>query len=76
MVEKVFCYKNRCTAYDEYYFVYGDTLNPPKGLIIGFIIFIDGETEISIKDDSLAVPQIIELLYDCLEDKKSFKIKF
>ena len=40
------------------------------------MIIVDGETEISIKDDSVSVSQIIELMYDCLYDKKSFKIKF
>lgn len=76
MVEKVYCFKKSYKGYDEYSFVYGDTLRPQKGIIMGFMFFIDGETEISIKDDSLAVPHIIELMYDCYEDKKSFKIKF
>lgn len=75
MVEKVQCFKDIRGGWDDYYFVYGDNTKTAKGELIGFLYFIDGETEISIKDDSLAVPQIIELLYDCLEDKKSFKLK-
>lgn len=76
MVEKVHCFKDIRGGWDEYYFVYGDNTKTAKGELIGFMYIIDGETEISIKDDSLAVPQIIELMYDCLVDKKSFKIKF
>lgn len=76
MVEKVHCFKDIRSGWVDYYFVYGDNMKKTKGEMIGFLYFIDGETEISIKDDSLAVPQIIELMYDCSEDKKSFKIKF
>lgn len=76
MVEKVHCFKNTRSGWDDYYFVYGDNTKTAKGELIGFLYFIDGETEISIKDDSLVVPQIIELMYDCCEDKKSFRIKF
>lgn len=54
----------------------GDNPKKTKGDLIGFLYIIGDETEISIKDDSLAVPHIIELMFDCFEDKKSFKIKF
>lgn len=76
MVEKVRCFKDNRSDWVDYYFVYGDNAEKAKGELTGFLYFIDGETEISIKDDSLVVPQIIELMYDCCEDKKSFKIKF
>lgn len=76
MLEKVQCFKDIQGGWDEYYFVYGDNTKTAKGELIGFLYIIDGETEISIKDESLAVPQLIELMFDCLEDKKSFKIKF
>lgn len=76
MVEKVRCFKDNRSDWVDYYFVYGDNAKKAKGELTGFLYFIDGETEISIKDDSLVVPQIIELMYDCCEDKKSFKIKF
>lgn len=75
-VEVVYCYKEKAKGYNEYYFTYSDTAISPANDFIGFILFMGGETEISIKDESLAVPQLIELMYDCLEDKKSFKIKF
>lgn len=75
-VEVVYCYKRKAKGYNEYYFAYSDTAISPANDFIGFILFMGGETEISIKDESLAVPQLIELMYDCLEDKKSFKIKF
>lgn len=74
-VEVVYCYKKKAKGFNEYNFVYHDTVISPANDCIGFMLFIDGETEISIKDDSLAVPQLIELMYDCIEDKKSFKIK-
>lgn len=74
-VELTYCYKKKTKAYTEYYFVYSDTAIRPANDCVGFMIFIAGETEISIKDDSLAVPQLIEMMYDCLYDKKSFKIK-
>lgn len=74
-VELTYCYKKKTTGYTEYYFVYSDTAISVGKDCIGFMIFIDGETEISIKDDSLAVPQLIEMMYDCLTDKKSFTIK-
>lgn len=74
-VEFVYCYKKKTKGYNEYYFVYSDTAISPANDFIGFMLCIDGETEIGIKDDSLAVPHLIELMYDCLEDKKSFKIK-
>lgn len=73
--ELTYCYKKKRKGYTEYYFVYSDTAIIFGKDCIGFMIFIDGETEISIKDDSLAVPQLIEMMYDCLYDKKSFKIK-
>lgn len=76
MVEKVRCFKDDRGGWDDYYFVYGDNTKTAKGELIGFMYLIDGETEISIKDDSVSVSQIIELMYDCLYDKKSFKIKF
>lgn len=76
MVEKVWCFKDNRSGWAEYYFVYGDNPKKTKGELIGFLHIIDGETEISIKDDSVAVPQLIELMYDCCMDKKSFKIKF
>lgn len=75
-VEVVYCYKEKAKGYNEYYFIYSDTAIIAVNDVIGFILFRGGETEISIKDESLAVPQLIELMYDCLEDKKSFKIKF
>ena len=75
-VEVVYCYKEKAKGYNEYYFTYSDTAISPANDLIGFILFMGGETEISIKDDSLAVPHIIELMFDCFEDKKSFKIKF
>lgn len=75
-VEVVYCYKEKAKGYNEYYFTYSDTAISPANEFIGFILFMCGETEISIKDESLAVPQLIELMYDCLEDKKSFRIKF
>lgn len=75
-VEVVYCYKEKAKGYNEYYFTYSDTSISPANDFIGFILFMGGETEISIKDESLAVPQLIELMFDCLEDKKSFKIKF
>lgn len=75
-VEVVYCYKQKTKGYSEYYFVYGDNTKTAKGELIGFLYYIDGETEISIKDVSLVVPHIIELMYDCIEDKKSFKTKF
>lgn len=75
-LEIVFCYKEKAKGYNEYYFVYSDTAIISSKELIGFMSFIDGETEISIKDDSLAVPHIIELMYDCFADKKSFKLKF
>lgn len=75
-VEVVYCYKKKAKGYNEYYFAYRDTAISPANDFIGFILFMGGETEISIKDESLAVPQLIELMFDCLEDKKSFKIKF
>lgn len=74
-VEIAYCYKKKTKGYSEYYFVYSDTAISPANDCIGFMLFIDGETEISIKDDSVSVPQIIELMYDCCMDKKSFKIK-
>lgn len=76
MLEKVRCFKDLRIDSHTYYFVYGDSPKLAQGALIGFLYFIDGETEITIKDDSLAVPHIIELMYDCLYDKKSFKIKF
>lgn len=76
MVEKVRCFKDVRGGWGDYYFVYGDNTKTAKGELIGFMYLIDGETEISIKDDSVSVSQIIELMYDCLYDKKSFKIKF
>lgn len=76
MVEKVRCFKDLRVGCDTYYFVYGDSPKPPKGVLIGFIYFVDDETEISIKDDSLVVPHLVEMMYDCLDDKKSFKVKF
>lgn len=76
MIEKVHCFKDKQSNWVDYYFVYGDNTKTTKGEMIGFLYFTDGETEISIKDDSLAVPHLIELMYDCLYDKKSFKIKF
>lgn len=76
MVEKVRCFKDIRGGWDDYYFVYGDNTKTSKGELIGFMYLIEGETEISIKDDSVSVSQIIELMYDCLYDKKSFKIKF
>lgn len=76
MVEKVRCFKDIRSGSVDYYFVYGDNTKKAKGELIGFLYFIDDKTEISIKDDSLVVSQIIELMYDCGEDKKSFKIKF
>lgn len=76
MVEVVYCYKEKTKGYSEYYFIYSDTVISPANVCIGFMIIADGETEISIKDDSVSVSQIIELMYDCLCDKKSFKIKF
>lgn len=77
MVEKVRCFKDIRGGWDDYYFVYGgNNTKMAKGELIGFMYFIDGETEISIRDDSFVVPHIIELMYDCIEDKKSFKIKF
>jgi hypothetical protein len=75
-VEVVYCYKEKTKGYSEYYFVYSDTAISPANDCIGFMLIADGETEISIKDDSVSVSQIIELMYDCLYDKKSFKIKF
>lgn len=74
-VELTYCYKKKTKGYTEYYFVYSDTAISLGKDCIGFMIFIDGETEISIKDDSLAVPELIEMMYDCLTDKKSFTIK-
>lgn len=76
MVEKVHCFKDSRIGWDSYYFVYGDNTKTAKGELIGFLYIIDDETEISIKDDSLAVPHLIEIMYDCLYDKKSFKIKY
>lgn len=76
MVEKVWCFKDNRSCWVEYYFVYGDNPKKTKGELIGFLYIIGDETEISIKDDSLVVPQIIELMYDCCEDKKSYKVKF
>lgn len=76
MVEKVRCFKDNRSGWAEYYFVYGDNPKKTKGELIGFLYIIGDETEISIKDDSLAVPHIIERMFDCFEDKKSFKIKF
>lgn len=76
MIEKVRCFKDVRSGWDDYYFVYGNNTKKAKGEFVAFLYIIDGETEISIKDDSPAVPQIIELMYDCLEDKKSFKVKF
>lgn len=74
-VELTYCYKKKAKGYTEYYFVYSDTAISFGKDCIGFMLFVDGETEISIKDDSLAVPQLIEMMYDCLTDKKSFTIK-
>lgn len=76
MVEKVRCFKDIRGGRVDYYFVYADNTKTAKGELIGFMYFIDGETEISIKDDSASVSHIIELMYDCLYDKKSFTIKF
>lgn len=76
MVEKVHCFKDSRIGWDSYYFVYGGNTRTTKGELIGFLYINDDETEISIKDETLAVPQLIELMFDCLEDKKSFKIKF
>lgn len=76
MVEKVWCFKDNRSGWVEYYFVYEDNPKKAKGDLIGFLYIIGDETEISIKDDSLAVPHIIELMFDCFVDKKSFKIKF
>lgn len=76
MVEKVRCFKDIRGDWDDYYFVYGDNMKTSKGELIGFLYIIGDETEISIKDDSLVVPHIIELMFDCFADKKSFKIKF
>lgn len=75
-VEVVYCYKEKAKGYNVYYFVYSDTAISPANDYIGFMMNIDGETEISINDDSVAVPQLIEMMYDCMYDKKSYKIKF
>lgn len=76
MVEKVHCFKDNRSGWAEYYFVYGDNTKKTKGELIGFLYIIGDQTEISIKDVSFTVPHIIELMFDCFEDKKSFKIKF
>lgn len=75
-VEKVYCIKDTHDGYDNYYFLYGYGLCPPEGEIIGFMINCDGITSLDIEDDTEIVPQLIEMMYDCLYDKKSFKIKF
>lgn len=75
-VEVVYCYKKKAKEYNEYYFIYSDTAISPASDYIGYILFMGGETGISIKDESRAVPQLIEMMFDCLEDKKSFKIIF
>lgn len=74
-LEVVYCYKKKAKAYNEYYFVYSDAAISSFDDLIGFMLFSDEESEISIKDNSLAVPQLIEMMYDCMYDKQSFKIK-